>query len=298
MNSVHKTVLLNETVDNLNLSKDSIVVDGTFGGGGHSALVCQKFPKATIIAIDQDKGAFKKAESKFEGLKANISFHNTNFREISSVLEKEGIEKVDGIILDLGLSSDQLENSGRGFSFMKDEPLLMTMKENPSPEDVTAEDVVNTWGEENLANIIYGYGEEQFSRRIAKGIVEARGVAPIKTTFELVEVIKKSVPNLYKKGRIHCATKTFQALRIAVNDELGALTEGLTKGVDVLKGGGRMSVISFHSLEDRIVKRFFKEKEQEGIVKIITKKPITGTDLEIKENPRSRSAKLRVIEKI
>ena len=298
MNSVHKTVLLNETVDNLNLSKDSIVVDGTFGGGGHSALVCQKFPKATIIAIDQDKGAFKKAESKFEGLKANISFHNTNFREISSVLEKEGIEKVDGIILDLGLSSDQLENSGRGFSFMKDEPLLMTMKENPSPEDVTAEDVVNTWGEENLANIIYGYGEEQFSRRIAKGIIEARGVAPIKTTFELVEVIKKSVPNLYKKGRIHCATKTFQALRIAVNDELGALTEGLTKGVDVLKSGGRMSVISFHSLEDRIVKRFFKEKEQEGIVKIITKKPIIGTDVEIKENTRSRSAKLRVIEKI
>ncbi|MCX6752794.1 MAG: 16S rRNA (cytosine(1402)-N(4))-methyltransferase RsmH [Candidatus Nomurabacteria bacterium] len=298
MNSVHKTVLLNETVENLNLSKDSIVVDGTFGGGGHSALITKTFPKVKIIAIDQDKGAFKKAESKFEGLKANVSFHNTNFREISSVLEKEGIKGVDGIILDLGLSSDQLENSGRGFSFMKDEPLLMTMKENPSPEDVTAEDIVNTWGEENLANIIYGYGEEQFSRRIAKGIVEAREIAPIKTTFELVEVIKKSVPNLYKKGRIHCSTKTFQALRIAVNDELGALEQGLEKGIEALNKNGRMSVISFHSLEDRIVKRFFKEKEQEGIVKIITKKPIIGSEQEIKENPRSRSAKLRVIEKI
>ena len=304
MNSVHKTVLLNETVENLNLSKDSVVVDGTFGGGGHSALIAQTFPKVKIIAIDQDKGAFKKAESKFEGLKANISFHNTNFREISSVLEKEGIEGVDGIILDLGLSSDQLENSGRGFSFMKDEPLLMTMKDDglpgglPSPEDVTAEDIVNTWGEENLANIIYGYGEEQFSRRIAKGIVEARKVAQIKTTFELVKVIMDSVPNLYKKGRIHCATKTFQALRIAVNDELGALTEGLTKGIEALKKDGRMSVISFHSLEDRIVKRFFKEKEKEGIIKIITKKPIIGTEKEIKENPRSRSAKLRVISRL
>lgn len=298
MNSVHKTVLLNETVENLNLSKDSIVVDGTFGGGGHSALIAKTFPKVKIIAIDQDKGAFKKAESKFEGLKASISFHNTNFREVDSVLKKEGINGIDGIILDLGLSSDQLENSGRGFSFMKDEPLLMTMKENPSPEDVTAQDVVNTWGEENLANIIYGFGEEQFSKRIAKGIVEAREIAPIKTTFELVEIIKKSVPNLYKKGRIHCATKTFQALRIAVNDELGALEQGLEKGIEALNENGRMSVISFHSLEDRIVKRFFKEKEKEGIVKIITKKPIIGSEQEIKENPRSRSAKLRVIEKI
>ncbi|MCX6758043.1 MAG: 16S rRNA (cytosine(1402)-N(4))-methyltransferase RsmH [Candidatus Nomurabacteria bacterium] len=297
INSVHKTVLLNETVDGLNLHDGSIVVDGTFGGGGHSALICKKFPKVTIIAIDQDKGAFKKAESKFQDLNCKVLFNNNNFRKIDTVLEKESIKEVHGIILDLGLSSDQLENSGRGFSFMKDEPLLMTMKENPSPEDLTVRDIVNTWGEENLANIIYGYGEEQFSKRIAKGIVEARKVAEIKTTFDLVKIIQDSVPNLYKKGRINCATKTFQALRIAVNDELGALSQGLTKGIEALKKGGRMSVISFHSLEDRIVKRFFKEKEKEGIIKIITKRPIVGSDKEIKENPRSRSAKLRIIER-
>ena len=298
MESVHQTVLLQETVDGLNLSDKAIVVDGTFGGGGHSALICKTFPKVTLIAIDQDKSAFVKAESKFTGMKCDIRFHNNNFREIDAVLEKEGITQVAGIILDLGLSSDQLENSGRGFSFMKDEPLLMTMKENPSPEDVTVYDIVNTWGEENLANIIYGYGEEQFSRRIAKAIVDARQKAPITTTFELVKIIESSVPNLYKKGRLHYATKTFQALRITVNDELGALQEGLAKGINVLQKGGRMSVISFHSLEDRIVKRYFKEQEKAGIVRLVTKKPITGSPTEIKANPRSRSAKLRIIEKI
>jgi 16S rRNA (cytosine1402-N4)-methyltransferase len=297
MKSIHKSVLLKETVIGLNLPKDGVVVDGTFGGGGHSQFVSQNFPEVKIIAIDQDKGAWEKAKDKFTDIK-NVVFHNNNFREIKDVLEKDGLEKVDGIILDLGLSSDQLDASGRGFSFMRDEPLLMTIKENPSLEDITAKDIVNSWKEENLADIIYGYGEEQFSRRIAKGIVEARKIKPIETTIELVEIINKSVPNLYKKGKINPATKTFQALRIAVNDELGAIEEGLNKGFEVLKSKRRMSVISFHSLEDRIVKRFFKEKEKndEGI--LITKKPIIASEIEIKENPRSRSAKLRIIEKI
>ncbi len=297
MKSIHKSVLLQETVIGLNLPKDGVVVDGTFGGGGHSQFVSQNFPEVKIIAIDQDKGAWEKAKDKFTNIK-NVVFHNNNFREIKDVLEKDGLEKVDGIILDLGLSSDQLDASGRGFSFMRDESLLMTMKENPSLEDITAKDIVNSWKEENLADIIYGYGEEQFSRRIAKGIVEARKIKPIETTFELVEIINKSVPNLYKKGKINPATKTFQALRIAVNDELGSIEEGLNKGFEVLKSKRRMSVISFHSLEDRIVKRFFKEKEKNGEGILINKKPIIASEIEIKENPRSRSAKLRIIEKI
>jgi 16S rRNA (cytosine1402-N4)-methyltransferase len=180
---------------------------------------------------------------------------------------------------------------------MKDEPLHMTMKENPSPEDLTAYDVINSWSEENLANIIYGYGEERYSRRIAKAIVDAREHHEVKTTFELVEIIKNAVPSLYRRGRLHYATRTFQAIRIAVNDELGALEAGLEKGWKVLKVGGRMSVISFHSLEDRVVKKFFVSKKDGGDGILINKKPIVAGDDELKNNPRSRSAKLRVIEK-
>lgn len=298
--SIHKTVLLNETIEGLNLKgkKNPIVLDGTFGGGGHSLLLCQKYKKVKIIALDQDKGAWKKTETKFKDIDCNISFVNSNFRDIDEVLAKEKVQSLDGVVLDLGLSGDQLENSGRGFSFMRDEPLLMTMKENPLPEDITAFDVVNTWEENNIADIIYGYGEEQFSRRIAKGIVDVRGKSPIKTTFDLVKIINDSVPNFYKKGRIHPATKTFQAIRIAVNDELGALSEVLKKGFKSLKIGGRMSVISFHSLEDRVVKRFFKNKELEGELLLINKKPQIASKEEVKNNPRSRSAKLRIIEKI
>ncbi|MBY0376711.1 16S rRNA (cytosine(1402)-N(4))-methyltransferase RsmH, partial [Patescibacteria group bacterium] len=261
--TVHKTVLLQETIDGLSLKNGAVVVDGTFGGGGHSALVLEKFPKAKVIALDQDSSAWGKAESKFSGNK-QITFVNENFRNIDKVLEKEGVKEVDGIVLDLGLSSDQLENSGRGFSFMKSEPMLMTMKENPSPEDVTALDIVNTWGEESIADIIYGYGEEKQSRRIAKAIVDARQKVDIKTTSDLVKIIEDAIPSRFRKGKIHFATKTFQALRMAANDELGALQEGLEKGFEVLKKGGRISVISFHSLEDRVVKKFFKQMVDEG----------------------------------
>ena len=294
MESVHQTVLLNETIENLNLPKEAVVIDGTFGGGGHSLEILKRYPKAKIIAIDQDKSAFEKAESKFKNFKKRIIFQNTNFREIDKLEKGNG---VDGIILDLGLSSDQLENSGRGFSFKKNESLLMTMKENPQEEDLTAKDIVNGWGEKNLADIIYGYGEERFSRRIAKGIIEARKKKSIETTFDLVQIIESSVPASYRKGRINCATKTFQALRIAVNDELNALKDGLEKSFNILKSGGRLAVISFHSLEDRIVKNFYKEKQKNGEAKLINKKPIIASSEEAKENPRSRSAKMRVIEK-
>src|SRR3990167_5548918 len=283
---MHRTVLLNEAIEGLNLRENSIVVDGTFGGGGHSLEICKKYPSIKIIAIDQDKDALENAKEEFKKNECDISFFNANFRDLDKVLEKANVKKVDGIILDLGLSSDQLSppagGSGRGFSFLKDEPLLMTMKESLDPGDVTAHDVVNSWSEKNLADIIYGYGEEKFARRIAKGIMETRVVGEIKTTFDLVKIIERAVPAVYKRGRIHFATRTFQAIRIAVNDELGALAEGLKKGFKFLKNGGRMSVITFHSLEDRIVKRFFKEKEKEGEAKLINKKVILASESEVK----------------
>lgn len=322
--SIHKTVLLNETIDGLNLSRsqaknqalknpqslvlksspasEKIVLDATFGGGGHSKEILERYPNVKVVALDQDKSAWKKAESKFKGLEKRISFVNKNFRDLDNLgaelPSRSSAPKFDAIIFDLGLSSDQLENSGRGFSFMKDEPLQMTMKENPLPEDLTAMDIVNGWSEKSLADIIYGYGEERFSRRIAKGIVEARKKGKIETTGQLVKIIEENVPSAYRRGRLHFATKTFQALRIAVNDELGTLQIGLEKGLEALKKGGRMAVISFHSLEDRIVKRFYKEKEKEKKVILINKKPIIGKEEEIKNNPRSRSAKLRILEKI
>lgn len=299
--SVHKTVLLNETIEGLNLKPGSLVIDATFGGGGHSLGICKKYPGIKIIALDQDKSVFSSKGRLASGSENHsIKFINDNFRNIDKVLEKEGIDEVDGIIFDLGLSSDQLENSGRGFSFIKDEPLLMTMKENPTSSDLTAYEIVNNWSEKSLADITYGYGEEKWSRKIARGIVDARKKKKILTTFNLVEVIRNSVPSVYRRGRLHYATKTFQALRIAVNDELEALKEGLREGFGLLGKNGRMAVISFHSLEDRIVKRFFVAKggKENRVANIITKKPIIPSKDEIADNPRSRSAKLRILEKI
>ncbi len=286
--SVHKTVLLNETIDGLDLTGNPIVLDATFGGGGHSMEILRRFGNAKIIAFDQDKSAWRENDRR-------ISFQNENFAQINKILKSE---KVDGIIFDLGLSSDQLENSGRGFSFLKDEPLLMTMKENPLSEDITAGEIVNTWGEKSLADIIYGYGEERYARRIAKAIVEARQKGEIKTTFDLVKIISEAVPAVYRRGRLHFATRTFQSLRIAVNDELRVLQKGLEEGFKALKAGGRMSVISFHSLEDRVVKKFYKALEKEKKAILINKKPIIASAEEIKNNPRARSAKLRILEKI
>ncbi|HNW71693.1 MAG TPA: 16S rRNA (cytosine(1402)-N(4))-methyltransferase RsmH [Candidatus Paceibacterota bacterium] len=299
MESIHKTVLLNETIEGLNLKDKAIVIDGTFGGGGHSKEICNRYKNIKIIAIDEDQSAWERAKSKFtDNTDSEISFTQGNFKNLDEILKSKNIKEVDGIILDLGLSSDQLENSGRGFSFMKDEELLMTMKENPSLEDITAKDVVNNWSEENLADIIYGYGEERYAKRIARAISEARAKKEIERTFELVKIIENAVPEAYKRGKIHFATKTFQALRIAVNDELETLKVGLEKGFNVLKKNGRMSVISFHSLEDRIVKNCFREKKRDGVAKLINKKPITASKEELQINNRSRSAKLRILEKI
>jgi 16S rRNA (cytosine1402-N4)-methyltransferase len=295
----HETVLLKETVDGLNLKVGGVVFDGTLGGGGHSEYVAQTFGKdVKIIAVDRDSEALVRTEVRLKAAGANYTLKLSDYRKIDEVLDAEKIEKVQGIILDLGLSSNQLDESGRGFSFKNDEPLYMTFatpSENPL---VTAMSIVNSWGEATLADIIYGYADERYAKRIAKKIIEARQGKEIKTTNDLVEIIKEAVPAVYRKGKIHFATKTFQAIRMAVNDELGALQEGLQKGFERLSAGGRMSVISFHSGEDRIVKNFFRDlnKDKKGI--LINKKIITASDEEIRKNPRSRSAKLRIIEKI
>lgn len=303
--TIHNPVLLKEIIENLDLANKKVILDGTFGGGGHAREILQAYTQIKIIAIDQDKKVFIRFEKNFKDLVSRVSFHNLNFRNLEKALEKEHLKKVDGIILDLGISSDQLENSKRGFSFQKNEPLLMTLKENPNKKDVTAEEIVNKWSEESLADIIYGYGEERFARRIAREIIEARKVKKIETTEDLVQIVDRAIPKKFKNKKIHFATKTFQALRIAVNDELRSLEEGLKKGFDFLSKDGVMVVISFHSLEDRIVKRFFSAKggsasggKENRVAEIITKKPIIASEKEKKENPRSRSAKLRIIKKI
>ncbi len=296
---IHETVLLKETVDGLNLKVGDVVFDGTLGGGGHSEYVAKTFGKGVkVVAVDRDSEALKRAEERLKKAGANYSLKLSDYRKIDEVLNELGIKEISGIILDLGLSSNQLDESGRGFSFKNDEPLYMTFA---SPEDkptVTAETVVNQWGEATLADIIYGYADERYAKRIAKKIIEEREIKEIKTTNELVEIIRQAVPAVYRRGKIHFATKTFQAIRMAVNDELGALKEGLEKGFEKLAVGGRMSIISFHSGEDRIVKNFFRDKVKEKIAVLINKKLITASEEELRKNPRARSAKLRIIEKI
>ena len=296
---VHETVLLKETVDGLNLKKGDVVFDGTLGGGGHSVYVAEKFcHNVKIIAVDRDREALNRAEARLKSVGADYSLVLSDYRKIAEVLANQKIEKVQGIILDLGLSSNQLDESGRGFSFKNDEPLFMTFAEPKDKPLVTAQTILNGWAEETLADIIYGYADERYARRIAKKIVEVRKEKEIKTTNDLVEIISQAVPAVYRRGKIHFATKTFQAIRMAVNDELGALKEGLEKGFESLVSGGRMSVISFHSGEDRIVKNYFRDWAKEKKAILINKKPIVASKEEIIKNPRSRSAKLRIIEKI
>lgn len=296
---MHKTVLLKESIDALNLKPGAVFVDGTLGGAGHSREVCERFGKTvSIFAFDLDSDAIDSAREKFAESNCNINLFQDNFKNMDKALDESGVPGAHGILLDLGYSSDQLESSGRGLSFQKDEPLQMTLKKNISGADFTAADIVNTWDEEDIANVIYAYGEERFARRIAREIVAAREKAPINTTTDLVNIITNAVPVFYRRGRINPATKTFQALRIVVNDELGNLQTVLQKGFEKLVPDGRFAVISFHSLEDRIVKNFFKDMDRVGQGQIITKKPIIPSAEEIRENPRSRSAKLRVIKKI
>ncbi len=296
---MHISVLREETIKGLQIQSGDIVVDGTLGGGGHTFEIIKHFGSGVkIIGIDFDKDSIERTKSLIGDTPHDIVYRTIGFQDLDKVLKELNLNHVDRILLDLGISSFQLEVAGRGFSFLKDEPLLMTMKKNPTKDDLTACDIVNNWQEENIADIIYGFGEEKYSRKIAKAIVETREEKPIKTTFDLVEIIEKAVGGYYKKMRIHPATRTFQALRIATNSELVNLQEGIKKGFHSLIQGGRMAIITFHSLEDRIVKHEFIKLKNEGYANIITKKPIIPNKSEIINNPRSRSAKLRIIEKL
>lgn len=294
---MHIPVLIKEVIEHLNPKKGQTILDATVGNGGHSREMLKLVgEEGRVIGLDQDPEILEKLKSTAP---KNLIVVNENFRNLDKVLEHLKIEYVNGVLMDLGINSDQLELSGRGFSFLKDEPLLMNMSYSAESAGLTAREIVNRLPEKEIADIIYKYGEERFSRRIAKGIVERRKKKPIETTLDLVEIIRLSVPAVYRNNkRLNCATRTFQALRIAVNDELGALNEGLSKAWQALGEGGRLVVISFHSLEDRIVKNYFRElaKNEEG--KVLTKKPREATEQEEQENPRSRSAKLRAIEKI
>ncbi len=296
---MHIPVLLHESVDALAIKSGAIILDGTLGGGGHTAEMVRRFGSGIkVIGVDLDKDAFARAEAKLAEMPHDTVFRESSFQTADEVLDELNITHVDGVLLDLGISSFQLEVAGRGFSFMRDEPLLMTMKKNPGDADLTALDVVNTWKEETLADIIYGFGEERYSRRIAKAIVTAREVKKIETTKELTDIVTGAVGKQYSHMKINPATKTFQAIRIAVNGELTGIEQGIEVLFNRLSVGGRMAIISFHSLEDRIVKQAFKKLVEEERAVAITKKPLIPSEEEIKNNPRSRSSKLRVIEKI
>jgi len=303
---MHVPVLLQSTIEQLDLHEGEAVADATLGLAGHAKVAAEKIGEAgLLIAFDVDANLLAKAKENLKDIEGRKIFINSNFRHIKSALDKEGIETVDKVLFDLGLNSEQLDGSGpaclpagRGFTFQKNEPLLMNLATEINEDTLTAKEIVNTWDEENLADIIYGYGEEHFAKRIARAIVEAREKKEIATTFDLVDIIRQAVPVFYTKKRIHFATKTFQALRIAVNDEIGALSEGLAGAWEKLSDGGRLAAISFHSLEARTVKEFFKTKVAEGTGKLVTKKAIKPEREEALANPRSRSAQLRVVMKI
>jgi len=298
---MHIPVLLQETIDALDLKAGEIYLDGTVGSGGHSAEVVRRLGDSiTIIGLDRDQEAIKRSEERLRTLGAKFYLRNESFRNLDEVLSELAIPKIDAILLDLGFSSDQVDSSvlpvggpGRGFSFQRDEPLDMRM----SQEGFTAADILNSWDEDAIELILRGFGEEEYSKRIAQMIVERRETKPFKTTFDLVEVVRLTKPHRHYY-KVHPATKTFQALRITVNEELKALEIGLEKGFEALRENGRFAVISFHSLEDRMVKNFFRDKVKDELAKAINKKPIIAGEEELKENPRARSAKLRVIEKI
>lgn len=292
MNSIHVPVLVDKVVEFFNNENFKILVDGTFGGGGHTKALLKKFSKLCVIGIDQDEDAIKRGQSLIKTFEGRLKLYKSNFREIDKVLNLEGIDYVDGFIVDLGVSSDLLNDWERGFSFLGRGPLDMRMDKDL---ELSAYDVINTFSKERLADIFYRFGEERHSRKIAKTIVEYRRKKAIETTDELAGIIKNLSKGYHK---IHAATKVFQALRIFVNDELGALEEFLKKSFMRLNKGGRVAVITFHSLEDRIVKNFFRQKKMGKEIEILTKKPIIPSFEEIKFNPRARSAKLRVAEKI
>jgi 16S rRNA (cytosine1402-N4)-methyltransferase len=295
---IHQSVLLQESINGLEIKKGDVFVDGTLGNGGHCEEVLKRFGKdVKIFAFDLDEDAIERSKKRLSVYDGDITYINANFKDMVDVLKDLGLSAVDKVLLDIGLSSNQLEESNRGFSFNKNEPLNMSFSKE-KPDGFDAYDIVNFWDEDSIRTIIRNYGEERFAGRIARGIIKTREMKPIENTEDLVSIIKSATPKAYHFGKIHPATRTFQAIRIAVNDELFALEEGISKGFTMLNSGGRFAIISFHSLEDRIVKNTFKVLEQTGFSRKITKKPIIADEEEIKENPRSRSAKLRIIEKI
>lgn len=293
MQEKHETVLLYEAVEALAIEPTDTIVDATFGSGGHArAILDQLSEQGHYIGIDVDETALRHPVNELK----NATLARGNFRELLELLGSLHTNNVDGILADLGWRMEQFSGNGKGFSFRVDEPLLMTLGE-PDDYAFTAKDIVNEWDEAVLADIIFGYGEDRFARRIAKRIVEARAETPIETSMQLANIVFAAAPAAVRRGRIHPATKTFQALRIAVNDELGALEAFIGQSLTALGSGGRLAIITFHSLEDRVVKHAFRDamKEEQGTV--ITKKPITSSSEELTENPRARSAKLRIFEK-
>jgi 16S rRNA (cytosine1402-N4)-methyltransferase len=290
----HITVLKKEAVEGLDITPEATIVDATLGSGGHAKAILEHLgEKGTLIAIDADASAIESFDAK---KRATVHLVHRNFRDIDVVLRELNIENADGILADLGWRMEQFAGGSKGFSFLVDEPLHMTFG-NPEAYPFTARDIVNEWKEEDIKNVLKGYGEERFAGRIARHIVEARAMSPIETSGELAEVVWQAVPGFYRIGRIHPATRTFQALRTAVNDELDALEVFIRKSTDALKAEGRLAIISFHSIEDRIVKRTFRELQSEGRGTVLTKKPIMAGDEELRLNPRARSAKLRIFEK-
>ena len=299
---MHIPVFPKEVLQYLDPKPNENFIDCTIGEAGHAIEILKKTsPGGKLLGIDLNSDSLKSSEFKIKesGLDGKrIVLANDNFANLKNIAERFNFRPVQGILFDLGISSEELEKSGRGFSFLRDEPLLMTLRKDIKPDDLTAEKIVNNFRTEELEKIFKEYGEERFAGRIAARIAEERKRKRIKTTGELVEIIRKALPAKYKYGKIHFATRTFQALRIATNDELANLEKALVQALNVLSLRGRLAVISFHSLEDRIVKNFLKERQKNNSVKILTKKPVRPGEEEIAGNPRSRSAKLRAAEKI
>ena len=306
----HVSVLLEECIEGLAIKPDGIYVDGTLGGAGHSSRIAAELTTGRHIGIDRDPVALKAAAQRLKPWEDRVTLVHSNFCEIASVLENLNIEGVDGILLDLGVSSPQLDDGERGFSYMVDAPLDMRMNNEDS---LSADAVVNTWSYEELKKILYEYGEERYAPKIAAAICNRREEKPIRTTLELVDIIRGAMPAAALREKQHPAKRSFQAIRIAVNDELGSVRKVMDAAVPKLNPGGRLAVITFHSLEDRIVKNAMAEAAKgctcppefpvcicgkKPLVKLISKKPITSTEEELNVNPRARSAKLRVCEKI
>ena len=306
----HVSVLLEECIEGLNIRPDGIYVDGTLGGAGHSSQIAKRLTTGRLIGIDRDPVALKAAGERLAPYADRVTLVHSNFCEIKTVLEDLGIDGVDGILLDLGVSSPQLDDGARGFSYMADAPLDMRMNNEDS---LTAYAVVNTWSQEELKRILYDYGEERYAPQIASAICRRRAEKPISTTLELVDVIRSAMPAAALREKQHPAKRSFQAIRIAVNDELGSVEKVMTDAIPCLNEGGRLAIITFHSLEDRIVKNGMSAASKgctcppsfpvcvcgkKPQVKLISRKPIISGDEELERNPRARSAKLRICEKL